>query len=129
MNESESPDEPPYWQRKWMDELDKRLTEGDALRKEATLILKEANEKALGLAREAQVYRDDAFRALEERINAERNTYATKSELDASEDKVTVLIKPLFETVVTRGQLYAASVLIVGVLGLVVAWANGGLHG
>lgn len=132
------PDTPSYWQRRWMDEHDKwleerdrRASEGDALRERALTILQTSQETALGLQRDAQAYRDEQANKLREQINSERNLYATKADLTATEEKLEALVKPLADALqqgvgsaITKGQLVGYLFAVVAVMTLVVAAAN-----
>ncbi len=61
---------------------DKELAKELRIADERALRIKDAaDDQALGLAREAQTYRDERANNLREQINLERGAYATKEEL------------------------------------------------
>jgi hypothetical protein len=60
------------------------------------LDIKEAEAaKALQLAREHQIYRDEQANNLREQINRERGSYATRSDLEAVVTQITTELEPV----------------------------------
>jgi Flp pilus assembly protein TadB len=86
-----------------MDERDKRYAEVNIEREKALAILKEADNKALELAREIQIYKDEKANELREQINSERGLYVTHAEL-----------KPLMEFVLSQQGSSSTSTKLIG---------------
>jgi hypothetical protein len=79
------------WKQKFEDERDRRYAEARQADQRALEIKEGEREKALGLARDSQKYRDEQANKLREQINSERGLYATKED-----------IKPLIEFVASQ---------------------------
>ncbi len=110
---------------KFQHERDRRYAEVATEREKALLIEKTARAEALQLAREIQTYKDEKANELREQINAERGLYATKSDLQASTDKIEESLKPIQEFVSRssgqRSGLTTAWGVIIILLGLAVS--------
>jgi len=76
-------------------ERDRRYAEVALEREKALKIKEEADKAALSLARDIQVYKDEKANELRSQIERERGSYATKSDLSATIDKLEATIKPL----------------------------------
>jgi len=63
-------------------ERDRRYTEVNIEREKALKIKEVADLKALDLAREIQIYKDEKANELREQINSERGLYVTKAEME-----------------------------------------------
>jgi len=63
-------------------ERDRRYTEVNIEREKALKIKEVADLKALDLAREIQIYKDEKANELREQINSERGLYVTKTEIE-----------------------------------------------
>ena len=74
---------------------DRRYAEVAAARSEALKIKEKADEMALGLARDAQRYRDEQANNLRSQIERERGGQATKHELAALADRFAAEIRSL----------------------------------
>lgn len=74
---------------------DKFQEERDRRYREIEQVKKEAEDKALHLARDIQIYKDEKANELREQINTERLLYVRKDDLKAIEDKYDALLKPL----------------------------------
>jgi hypothetical protein len=82
-------------QTKFEAERDRRLAEVNIEKEKALRIKEEADKAALGLAREIQTYKDEKANELRSQINNERGLYATRADVQAVQDKLEVMIKPL----------------------------------
>lgn len=80
-------------------ERDRRYAEISTEREKALKIKEKADQAALELAREIQIYKDEKANELREQINSERGLYPTKEELRRVEEKFEAAIKPLFESI------------------------------
>jgi hypothetical protein len=116
---------------RFLEERDRRASEGDALRERALTILQTSQETALGLQRDAQEYRDEQANKLREQINSERNLYGTKADMAALEEKLEALVKPLADALqqgvgasLTKSQLIGYLLAAVAVMTFVVVAAN-----
>ena len=63
-------------------ERDRRYTEVNIEREKALKIKEVADLKALDLAREIQIYKDEKANELREQINSERGLYVSKAEME-----------------------------------------------
>lgn len=92
-------------EEKFHEERDRRYAEVAIEREKALKIKEAADLAALGLAREIQTYKDEKANELRSQIERERGSYATKSDLQASVEKIEEALKPIQEFVsVARGQ-------------------------
>ena len=93
-------------------ERDRRYAEVKAEQEKALKIKETADLAALTLARENQSLKDSKVSELEDRINSERNLYATKMDLAAGIATVEALIKPLTAAnqSYSGGRLYAGEI-------------------
>ena len=82
-------------QREYLEERDRRYSEVKAAEEKALAVKQRADEQALGLAREIQIYKDEKANELREQISSERGSYATKEDLAASVRELTATIAPL----------------------------------
>jgi outer membrane murein-binding lipoprotein Lpp len=82
-------------QREFLEERDRRYSEVKAAEEKALAVKQRADEQALGLAREIQIYKDEKANELREQISSERGSYATKEDLAASVRELTATISPL----------------------------------
>jgi hypothetical protein len=119
-------------------ERDRRYAEVDLEREKALRIKEKADETALDLARDIQVYKDEKANELREQINRERGAYATKDDLRALSDKFDAAHKPVVEFIAAQvgkkdqsdtarlnlSQVVAVTVAIAIILGLVLAYAT-----
>jgi len=69
-------------ERRFMEERDRRYSEVNIEREKALKIKEVADLKALDLARDIQVYKDEKANQLREQINSERGLYATNKDLE-----------------------------------------------
>ncbi len=67
---------------RFMEERDRRYSEVNIEREKALKIKEVADLKALDLARDIQVYKDEKANQLREQINSERGLYATNKDLE-----------------------------------------------
>ena len=100
--------------------------EMDKERALALATLSRAGEKALDLAAENQKLRDEAHNEILKKWQEERSVYATKLEMNAMEDKISVQLAPLNDfksftgghrqsSLDSRGVLYGLGLLIIGI--------------
>ncbi len=89
-------------EEKFQAERNLRYAEVKAEQEKALQIKEKADEAALNLARDIQVYKDEKANELREQINSERGLYATKGDLQAVSEKIEATIKPLSEYVSTN---------------------------
>lgn len=122
---------PGYWERQFIRERDRRLTEVALEREKALAIKDKADETARELDRQDRAYKDEKANNLRSQIESERGLYATKDDVQKVEEKLEALIAPLTKgadqqagSQITRGQAYAALVAAVMILGLIVTAAN-----
>lgn len=76
---------------------DRRYAEVALEREKALRIKEKADDTALRLAREAQLYRDEQANNLRAQIEGERGNYATKADVLALSDKFDAAQKPVIE--------------------------------
>jgi len=69
-------------ERRFMEERNQRYAEVNTEREKALKIKEVADLKALDLARDIQVYKDEKANQLREQINSERGLYATNKDLE-----------------------------------------------
>jgi hypothetical protein len=104
----------------------------DRERQRALDTLEKAAEKALDLAAENQKLRDEAHNEILKKWQEERASFATKTELRASEDKIAIQIQPLTDfrsntygqregRLDVRTLIISLSALMVGVCGVIAA--------
>jgi hypothetical protein len=79
------------------DERDRRYAEVKAAEEKALKVKEKADEVALGLQRDNQVYKDEKANDLREQINSERGVYVTRDELASAVRELQAMIKPLTE--------------------------------
>ena len=79
------------------DERDRRYAEVKAAEEKALKVKEKADEVALGLQRDNQVYKDEKANELREQISSERGRYVTREELASAVREIQALIKPLTE--------------------------------
>jgi len=77
------------------DERDKRHTEGNELRAMALKIKETADEKALELAREAQIYKDARNEIMREQSLKDNGIYATRDDLTNAIQEIRGALQPL----------------------------------
>lgn len=100
-------------ENKFQKERDRRYRELDIVRKEA-------EDKALNLAREIQVYKDEKANELREQINEERLLYVRKDDLKALESKYDALIHPLMEFMAKKeGSMKGADKIIYYIIAII----------
>jgi vacuolar-type H+-ATPase subunit H len=68
----------------------------------AMTVKESADQKALALAREHQLYRDEQANQLREQISEERGQYATRSALDAAVARLDAELKPILSYIDSR---------------------------
>jgi CHASE3 domain sensor protein len=130
---------------KLADERDRRYAEVALEREKALRIKEEADRKALDLAREIQIYKDEKANQLREQINAERGTYVTRDQLDSAVREITATMQPLKDFTVhseggaaavqqrrqnfslSTGTFFGGIVAFATVVGLILAYAGGRL--
>lgn len=78
-------------------ERDRRYAEVKAAEEKALKVKEKADEVALGLQRDNQVYKDEKANELREQISSERGLYVTREELAGAVREIHALIKPLTE--------------------------------
>jgi len=78
---------------------DRRYGEVNVEKEKALLIKTTADDEAMRLARESQVYKDQQSDAMREKNLAASGVYATTADLQAMVDKIEKSLKPLFEFV------------------------------
>ncbi|HSZ38457.1 MAG TPA: hypothetical protein VK817_00720 [Trebonia sp.] len=76
-------------------ERDRRYAEVKAAEEKALKVKEKADEVALGLQRDNQVYKDEKANELREQISSERGRYVTREELASAVRELQALIKPL----------------------------------
>jgi hypothetical protein len=76
---------------------DRRYAEVALEREKALRIKEKADDTALRLARDAQLYRDEQANNLRTQLEAERGSYATKADVQALSDKFDAAQKPVVE--------------------------------
>jgi hypothetical protein len=79
------------------DERDRRYAEVKAAEEKALKVKEKADEVALGLQRDNQVYKDEKANELREQISSERGRYVTREELASAVRELQAMIKPLAE--------------------------------
>ena len=84
-------------------ERDRRYSEVAAEKDRALRIKEDGDEKALNLARDIQVYKDEKANELRTQIERERGTYATHADLKALSDKLEITLKPILNYVAQQG--------------------------
>jgi hypothetical protein len=77
------------------DERDRRYAEVKAAEEKALKVKEKADEVALGLQRDNQVYKDEKANELREQISSERGRYVTREELASAIRELRAAIKPL----------------------------------
>ena len=77
------------------DERDKRHSEGNELRAMALKIKETADEKALELAREAQIYKDARNEIMREQSLKDNGIYATRDDLASAIQEIRSALQPL----------------------------------
>jgi vacuolar-type H+-ATPase subunit H len=76
-------------------ERDRRYAEVKNAEEKALKVKEDADNKALGLAREIQTYKDEKANQLREQISAERGHYATQDQLKAATDRIEAMLTPI----------------------------------
>ncbi len=79
------------------DERDRRYSEVKAAEEKALRVKEKADEIALGLQRDNQVYKDEKANELREQIASERGLYVTREELASAVREMQALIKPTID--------------------------------
>jgi vacuolar-type H+-ATPase subunit H len=103
-----------------------KLREAD----QRALQIKEAGDaKALDLAREIQVYKDEKANQLREQINSERGLYVSQIQFKPIADYITAQQGHTKASEVTMGKVYAAIAAMGTIIGIVVLLANGVFNG
>lgn len=109
---------------KFYEERDRRYQEKEQIKKEA-------EDKALHLAREIQIYKDEKANELREQINQERLLYVRKDDIKALEDKYDALIQPLSKFAASRqGREIGVDktmYYVFAVIGMIIGLIGGGL--
>jgi hypothetical protein len=82
-------------QREFLEERDRRYSEVKAAEEKALAVKQRADEQALGLAREIQIYKDEKANELRSQIERERGSYATKDDLAAAIRELNATLSPL----------------------------------
>jgi len=88
---------------------DRRYRDVSAEREKALRIKEAADEKALNLARDIQVYKDEKANELRSQIESERGSYASQTQLRAAVEKLELGLKTLDDKIeaiakqITRG--------------------------
>jgi len=104
-------------EEKFQTERDRRYSEVNVEREKALKIKEKADESALMLAREIQVYKDEKANQLREQISSERGQYVTRVEM-----------KPIFDFVAAQGNHWGDIRVLIGILlaagAFVVAFLN-----
>ena len=77
------------------EERDRRYAEVKAAEEKALKVKEKADEVALGLQRDNQVYKDERANQLREQIASERGLYVTREDLAAVQREFTLALKPL----------------------------------
>jgi hypothetical protein len=94
------------WRRRFEEERDRRYNELRTADQRAIEIKQHADETALGLAREAQLYRDIQANNLREQIAQERGQYVLREEWQREHqtliDRMETALKPLAEYVAAQ---------------------------
>ena len=114
-------------EKKFQNERDRRYAEVKAAEEKALRVKEQADDRALGLAREIQTYKDEKANELREQINSERGLYPTRTELQSALDAIDASLKPLVEfmqsqqgrhggTLDTRELVFA----LIGVAGVII---------
>ena len=112
---------------------DRRYAEVNVEKEKALLIKTTADDEAMRLARESQVYKDQQTDVMREKNLAASGVYATNTDLTTAVNKIEKALKPVFEFIssqqginkgstTTKGELYAliaAGTAIVGVIYLI----------
>jgi hypothetical protein len=113
---------------------DRRYAEVALEREKAQRIKEKADEIALRLARDAQLYRDEQANNLRNQIEAERGNYATKADVQALSDKFDAAQKPVIEFMAaqlartgtiaeSRSETRLNANLLIAVIGLLISAA------
>ena len=114
---------------------DRRYAEVNVEKEKALLIKTTADDEAMRLARESQVYKDQQSDASREKNLAASGIYATTTDLALVVEKIEKSLKPVFEFVssqqginkgatTTKGELYATIAAISAVVGVFFLLAN-----
>ena len=101
-------------------ECDRRYMEVAAEREKAIKIKEAGDEKALNLARDIQVYKDEKANELRSQIEKERGSYATHTELLALSDKLDVTLKPIVMYVAAQNSVTPRAITT----HMLVSWAG-----
>lgn len=100
----------------------------DALRAadQRALRIKETGDaKALDLAREIQIYKDEKANQLREQINSERGLYFTKAEAKPFTDYITAQQGQIRGSDITMAKIVTAISVVGAILGIIVLLSNG----
>ncbi len=100
-------------------ERDRRYAEVNLEREKALKIKETADLKALDLAREIQIYKDEKANQLREQINSERGLYVTKAEMEPIKNYISAQTGQSQGVGKTTGAIVQLVMTIGGVIGII----------